>query len=668
MAIRDAGWCSFRDFSAPVLRLLAWIAVAASLGLALGGCERAATHDAGAAGPVKKRTIVIGFDGLDPALTEQWIRDGALPNFARLAKQGHYQRLGTTTPPQSPVAWASFATGTDPGQHRIFDFLARDPKTYLPDFSIATVIPPARNLDLFGYRIPLSDATIENRRQGKPFWMALEEKGMKTSILRVPVTFPPDNVHRMLSGMGVPDLLGTQGTYSLVTTDTSLPERSQGRVLPVRLVDGVARTRLEGPGHPLKPDAGALWLPLAMQPVAAGSKDVAITLGEDKFTLTPGQWSTFHSASFPFFMGHEVKGIVRMYLISGFPDLRLYISPLNIDPREPAMPISSPPDYAATLSKDLKGVFHTLGMAEETWSLNEGHMTDEGYLDMVKTVLAEREAMFFDTMKKRDSELVTMVFVQPDRVSHMFWRGIDPQHPLHAQSSPLARGAVKWIYQEADRILGRTLDQMQPEDKLIVLSDHGFAPFRRAVHLNRWLADHKLLALQPGKRASSSIHSDVDWSRTKAYAVGLNGIYLNLAGREAKGVVAAADAAAVKKQIRDDMLGLVDTGSGQKVISEVYDGAQIYHGPHQVSGPDLVVGYASGYRASWQTALGDVPSNLLEDNLSKWSGDHCIASDLVPGVLFTSFPLPQPVTNIQNIGQLVGASLGLKDIFGGAPH
>lgn len=635
--------------------------------IALGGCDSRPGPGLSDA-LVKQRTIVIGFDGLDPVLTEQWMQEGALPNFARLARQGHYQRLGTTTPPQSPVAWASFATGTNPGAHRIFDFLARDPQTYLPDFSIARVTPPSRTLDLFGYRFPLSEATIENRRQGQPFWLALEAHGMKTSVLRVPVTFPPDNVHRMLSGMGVPDLLGTQGTYTLVTTDTRRPEQGEGRVVPVRLADGVARTRLEGPIHPLKPAAGALWLPLEIRPDTSPGRGVAITLGEERFTLAPAQWTGWHAVSFPFFLGQEVKGIVRMFLISGFPDLRLYISPLNIDPRDPVMPISSPPDYAPSLAATLKGAYHTLGMSEETWSLNEGNMTDEGYLDMVKAVLAEREAMFFDTLNRRDSEAVVMVFVQPDRVSHMFWRGIDPEHRLYSQAGLAARGAVKWIYGEADRILGRTLQQMQPGDKLVVLSDHGFAPFRRAVHLNRWLLEHGLLTLLPGRRAAPTLYADVDWSRTKAYAVGLNGIYLNLAGREARGIVSTQEAVIVKRQIREQLSGLHDPAGGQRVVEDVYDAAEIYAGPYQASGPDLVVGYARGYRASWQTALGGVPADLLEDNLGKWSGDHCIAPNLVPGVLFTSFPLPEPVTNIQQVARVIGASLGLANVFAAGPH
>jgi len=627
-----------------------------SLPALLAGCKPAPSPEP----PVAQRTIVLGFDGLDPELTERWMAAGVLPNFARLAQQGHYQRLATTNPPQSPVAWATFATGANPGKHGIFDFLARDPATYRPDFSIATVLPPEHNLELFGYRLPLSDPIILNRRQGEPFWSALEARGMKSSVLRVPVTFPPDAIHRMLSGMGVPDLLGTQGTYTFVTSDTRLPVANEGRVLPVRLLDGVARTRFEGPPHPLKPASGALWLPLEVRPVQ-GMSGVEVTLGDDRLSLKVGQWSDWRSVAFGFAPRLAAKGVVRMYLIEGFPDLKLYISPINLDPREPAMPISSPRAYAAELVTAIGSIYHTLGMAEETWSLNAGRMTDDGYLAMVRTVLGEREAIFFDTLKRRDSALVVMVFVQPDRISHMFWRGIDPEHPLYAETGPAARGAIEWIYRESDRILGRTLAEMREGDKLIVLSDHGFAPFRRAVNLNRWLIQEKLLATLSGRTAAELSFGDIDWKRTKAYALGLNGVYINRRGREAGGIVDAAEAEAIKTHIRDALPRLTDRGA--QVVKEVYDAAAIYQGAAVANAPDLVIGYTRGYRASWQTALGGAPAALVEDNRAKWSGDHCIDPTLVPGILFTSFPLAQPVAGIANVAQLAGTSLGVADVF-----
>ena len=594
------------------------------------------------------RTVVLGFDGLDPELVEAWVADGTLPHFAALKARGSYQRLATTNPPQSPVAWASFATGRNPGEHGIFDFLTRDAATYLPDLSIAKVTPPRHTLDLFGYRLALDDARIENRRVGKPFWIEAEEHGERASVLQVPVTFPPDKIHRMLSGMGVPDLLGTQGTYTLYTAEARAAASGEGRVVRVAATDSHVATQFNGPRNPLTQAGAVLSVPLTIDATVQGAR---VRLGDQTIELTVGLWSGWVPIEFSAAPFAAIKGMVRLHLVQGFPSLRLYVSPINFDPRDPAMPISSPPDYARELSERI-GLFHTLGMAEETWSLNNGDLTDDAYLDMIKTVLAEREAMLFDTLARRDSELVVMVFVQTDRVSHMFWRGIDPQHPQYARMTARGHDAIRWIYREADRILGRTLDALNPNDRLIVLSDHGFAPFRRAVNLNRWLVDNGYLVLRPGRTTSAPLFAQVDWARTRAYALGLNGIYLNLAGRENQGVVPSAQAAALKREIRERLATLADANSHTPAITHVYDAEDIYHGPETHSAPDLVVGYARGYRASWQTALGGAPKPLFENNEQAWSGDHCIDPTWVPGVLFTSFPLAQPVVSITDAARL----------------
>jgi predicted AlkP superfamily phosphohydrolase/phosphomutase len=299
------------------------------------------------------------------------------------------------------------------------------------------------------------------------------------------------------------------------------------------------------------------------------------------------------------------------------------------------------------------GLYHTIGMPEETWSLNEGHISDAAWLEMVKTTLAEREAMFFDALDARDSDVVTGVFVHTDRVSHMFYRGIDPLHPLHAETGPEARDAIHWIYREADRILGETMKRMGPQDRLMVISDHGFAPFRRAVNLNRWLADRGLMVFMDDMRESGPGFAGVDWSKTRAYALGLNSIYFNRAGREAKGIVDKAEAQTLKQQIVRQLAGLTDDHHGAKVVAQVYDGAELYPANGNGDAPDLVVGYAPGYRASWQTTLGAAPSRLIDDNARKWSGDHCMAPDAVPGVLFTSFQMDRSLESIADVAPWV---------------
>jgi predicted AlkP superfamily phosphohydrolase/phosphomutase len=598
---------------------------------------------------VDQRLIILGFDGMDPNLARQWMADGSLPNFSRLAEMGQFKPLATSNPPQSPVAWSDFATGEGPGEHGIYDFLRRDPETYGPAFSISENIPPETVLDIFGMQLPLDDAQILNRRQGTPFWSQVEAEGGDSTVLRVPVTFPPDPIHRMLAGMGVPDLLGSQGTYTLYTTQPTMAAASSStravRIRPDR--KGVIKTQLEGPAHPLKPEEPPMNVPLNIQPDGDG---ILVSIDEQDLTLAPGQWSDWVNVRFRFLGFASVSGMVRLYLVNSYPRVQLYVSPIHIDPREPVVPLSSPPEYAGKLAEDI-GMYHTLGMPEETWSLNEGHLSDSAYLEMIRTILAEREAMFYNALDQHDSDVVVGVFVQTDRVSHMFYRGMDTQHPLYDETDEEARGAIHWIYREADRVLGETMQRMGPNDRLIVLSDHGFAPFRWAVNLNRWLADEGLLVMKDDATESGVGFVGVDWSRSKAYAIGLNSVFINRAGREANGIVSAEEAERIKRQIIERLPTVFDANTGEQIVAEVFDGAEVYPGNANGDAPDLVIGYNPGYRASWQTTLGGVPGQLIEANARKWSGDHCMLPDAVPGVLFTSFTPEQPIEAIADVAR-----------------
>ena len=596
------------------------------------------------------RVIVLGFDGMDPGLAERWMRSGVLPNFARVAKVGRYQHLPTTNPAQSPVAWASFATGLHPGDHGIFDFVTRDPASYSLQSGLASEAAP-NSIVVFGIRLPLEYPHAVNRRSGTPFWMTMERRGHPSSVLRVPASYPPDPIHRMLSGMGVPDLLGTQGTFTFFSADANDDRPGAGgRVVIIKGNDDEIVTSLEGPSHPLFADDRALSVPLVLRRMADST--VKITLGGRDVVLSTGQWSNWIQVSFRFLGFMNVASIVRLHLVQGFPVPKLYVSPMQLDPREASSRISSPSDFAAQLAERI-GLFHTAGMAEETWSLNEERIDDHAYLEMIKTVLAEREAMFFDSLTRDGNEVVVTVFEQTDRVSHMFWRGIDPSHPRFADAGEEARGAIRWIYGEADRIVGKTLAAMRPGDRLIILSDHGFAPFRRSVHLNRWLAQAGLLAVRPGAAGGA-----IDWARTKAYAIGLNGVFINRSGREVLGMVGPEEAAQIKQHIIQELPKLRDERDGGQIVLSVSDRDDAYRGIHRNEAPDLVIGYASGYRASWETALGLAPREIVEDNRSKWSGDHLIEPSLVPGVLFTSFK-GTPVSSIAEMPTLVNEALDL---------
>jgi predicted AlkP superfamily phosphohydrolase/phosphomutase len=380
------------------------------------------------------------------------------------------------------------------------------------------------------------------------------------------------------------------------------------------------------------------------------AEKVRVRLGDSDIQLATGEWSDWITLDFHYFGPASVKGIVRLYLLNAYPRVQLYVSPIHIDPRKPVVQLSSPPDYASEMEQRF-GLYHTIGMPEETWSLNEGHLTDHAYLEMERTILQERENMFYDALDRHDSDLVVSIFVQTDRISHMFYRGIDPQHPLYEETGAEAREAIHWIYTEADRVLGETMQRMSVGDRLIVLSDHGFAPFRRAVNLNRWLVEQGLLVLQQGQKVSSIGFAAVDWTQTRAYALGLNSIFINRTGREAHGIVAADEAGQIKQQIMTSLPGLLDPKNGLQVVTDVFDGAVLYPGNANQDAPDLVIGYAPGFRASWQTTLGGVPGSLLDDNNRKWSGDHCITPEAVPGVLFTSFKPETPLTSLPEVAR-----------------
>lgn len=593
------------------------------------------------------RVIVIGFDGLDPNLLAEARAAGRLPNFSALATQGHLQSLATTDPPQSPVAWSSFATGTGPGEHGVFDFLHRDPEHYAPEFSIATQLPP-ETLDLFGWQIPLRDGALVTRRRGEPFWLRAETDGLRTAVMRVPVTYPADPITHMLSGMGVPDLLGTQGTYTLIANHLVADAESGGRVLMVKTgEDGKVRTDFPGPASPTS-DA-PMTLPLVLSP---SGDAVDIEFAAHALRLEPGQWSDWLPLDFHFLGLGKVRGMVRLHLVSAFPRVRLYVTPIQADPADPVLPISFPAGDAAQIAARI-GRFHTLGMPEETWSMNQGHLDEAAWLDSVRTTLAEGEALLYDRLAQNDSDIVIATFVQPDRVSHMFWRGRDAAHPLHAEASDLARNAIGWIYDESDRIVGEVRKRMRPGDRLIILSDHGFTNYRRSVHLNRWLLERGDLVLKPGAATSEPLFANVDWSRTRAYALGLNGVFLNRQGREANGIVDARQAPALLDDIAAAMAQWQDPANGERIVLRASKASDLYPGEAAAGAPDLVIGYNAGYRASWQTSLGGVPAALIEDNRQLWSGDHCVASELVPGVLLASFPLDEPVPGIAGVGELI---------------
>jgi predicted AlkP superfamily phosphohydrolase/phosphomutase len=583
-----------------------------------------------------KRLIVVGLDGQDPNLTDRYIKEGKLPNFKRLADQGCYHRLRTTFPSVSPVAWSSFSTGTHPARHNIFDFLDRDRRTYLPILSSTRIGRVEKTLKLGRYRIPLKSPELRLLRKSRPFWSILGEHNIWSTILRVPITFPPDRFYgAQLSAMSVPDLLGTQGTFLLFTTRPSGNGFKEGgkRVVLERNGDRID-TAIEGPENELVEGKPPLLIPLGID-LDRANRHAHLTVDGNRLSLRLGQLSDWVTLSFRAAPGMKVRGMCRMMITEMGEHFSLYVTPLNLDPDKPAMPISHPSYYAIYLAKKL-GRYATLGLAEDTWALNEGVIDDGTFLELTYDIDRERESMFFAALEKLRRGTLVCVFDATDRIQHMFWRYLEDGHPAaRGVTDAEHRDAIEQLYAHNDALVGRVMENVGDDDLLMVLSDHGFNSFRRGVNLNSWLHQHGYLTLKDGVDGSSEWLRDVDWSKTQAYVLGLTGLFLNLKDREAEGVVEPGEEAArVKAEIIERLSGLVDEEKGETGIRKVFDTSRLYAGPYLENAPDMLIGYNAGYRVSWDCATGVVAGPVFEDNVKPWSGDHCIDPRLVPGVLF----------------------------------
>ncbi len=590
-----------------------------------------------------RRVIIVGLDGLDPRRTEALMEQGALPRLQELRQRGCFAPLRTTCPPMSPVAWSSFATGANPGKHGIFDFLSRNLRTYLPELSSASVTRGA------GRR-----PRVQSRRKSRSFWSILGEHGIFSTVLRVPITFPPEEFRGLLlSGLCVPDLEGSQGNFTCFTTEPPQPgRRMSGRMITVAFDGDRAVSRIELPS-PDGVESRPMVLPIEIRrPGGAGA--VVLTACGQRVRVEPGQFSEWVRLTFRYGRFRRVHGICRFWLKPEDAGLTLYMSPVHIDPERPALAVSHPPFYSMYLAK-LHGPFATLGLAEDTWARNEGILDDAAFLQQVYDIHEERERIFFHALDRTGEGLCACVFEAPDRVQHMFMRrGSDA-------ADPAAAGAIDDLYVRMDRLVGRVMDRMRRGDVLFVISDHGMGHFRRGVNLNVWLRENGYLYERSGAPASDYLRG-VDWSRTRAYTFGLSGVYLNLKGRESGGIVDPGEAATLKRELAERLALLRDPLDGHPAIPSIHDADAVYSGPYRNDGPDLVVGYAAGYRASWDAAVGSTAGDVFSDNDKAWSGDHCVDRDLVPGVFFCSRTMADAsrAPDIMDIGPTVLGLFGIE--------
>ncbi|MEK6236119.1 MAG: alkaline phosphatase family protein, partial [Planctomycetales bacterium] len=519
---------------------------------------------------------------------------GELPHLSRVAQQGGQARVATTSPAQTPVAWSTFATGVNPGGHGIFDFLSRNPQTYLP----------ALGLNRYEQKNPFVPPKVVNLRRGRPVWDVLSDAGIPSTIIRCPCTYPPDQPKgKLLSGMGVPDLRGGFGTSTFYTTRDNVSQlESESVVQLTRAGGGAITTNLLGPLSPKTRAPVELSVRLEVN-----SEDGSVAVhsnGEPReLTVKQGEWSDWLHVRFKTGMFQSTRGMLRFFLVRVEPELELYASPVNYDPAAPLFPISSPEEYAGELQAAI-GDFHTAGMIEDHGGLNNGRIDEAAFLAQCDDAWKEREAMMLHGLNQFNEGMFFCLFDTPDRVQHMFWRFREQDHPANKVNgySDEFRRVIEEHYRVADAMAGKALDAVDDETLFIALSDHGFTSFQRGAHLNAWLHEQGLLALkkgiQPGEEAGDLL-LNIDWENTKAYALGLSGIYLNLQGRESQGIVAPEDAARLKAKLTAELTGLTDDARQAVAIRSAKSREEVYSGPCAHEAPDVIINYADGYRASW---------------------------------------------------------------------
>jgi len=584
-----------------------------------------------------KRVIVIGIDGIDPSFIDRYMADGDLPAFSRIAQAGSYARLATSNPPQSPVAWSNIGSGTDAGVHGIFDFIVRDPKKYLPELGMLKY----NRQNIFGTREKMFQPTCGS----KFFWDYTAEAGIPSASIRWPMTFPPaQSDAKVLAGLGVPDIKGGLGRYSLLTTRSS-ENFPQARDKIVPLVPDGDRYTADIPGPDVQGLSGKKTTTSPMTASRSGSDRIRITAGGGEFELSPRQWSPWIRFEFPGGPRKKIFGIGRFFALETENDISLYLTPLQIDPENPCFVISNPDltsGYATELVDAVGDVYYTLGIPEDTKPVTEQVLDDDAFISQCDDIMTEREKMLTYGLDRFTEGLFSLVIDTTDRIQHMFYRFEDPEHPLYSEEGKKRYGdVIREYYRRVDSLIGDiTTHHVDDETLLLVCSDHGFSPFRKGVNLNRWLIDQGLMTLteepDPSDGEGGALFRHVDWNNTAAYALGFSSIYLNLSGREGHGTINPADAQALKAGIIEKMAEMQDPETGERIVRNVYDAKDLYSPENIFDAPDLVVGFDTGYRMSWQTAIGGTPTHLVELNNKEWSGDHIVDPSLVPGIFFSN--------------------------------
>ncbi len=565
------------------------------------------------------RTVVVGFDGVDPRLIDRWIASGDLPHLASLRKKGTLCPLASTSPPNSPVAWSTFATGQWPSEHGVFGFLRRDAKNYLPGVAPFQVNPPRFRAGAY------QAASAVSHRHGAAFWELLDQRKVSQSMLFVPYAFPPPKLAngRVLAGLGTPDLRFTNSSFTFFTSDPAPSGQSDrvagGRMVRLSIAGDTVDTVLTGPPGP---DRKRLQMPLRLE-LDRKRRKLTLLLGGRKERLAEGKRSGWFPVLFQG-PGFELAGKIRFFLLAVKDRLALYASPISLDPAHPALPLGHPQQWMEK-AYAVNGGLPTVGWVHDTSAVNAGALPKEIFLSQILDVMEGRAQILLNEIRAGASQLILSVFTGTDRAAHIFYRDLSRKDG----------GALRTVYRAMDKIIGRVMRQVPRGTRLLFLSDHGFHAFDHMLHVNTWLETQGLLT-RKSAGAKVQFLRGINWGKTPAYAMGNGQVYLNMQGREARGWVSpGAERAQFIEKIRSRLLALKDPTTGSKPVRNVYDVYDQASAAVRHRAPDLQVAFAPGYRSSWETSLGGAPiGDPFAPNPKAWCGDHAAADvDETPGFL-----------------------------------
>lgn len=549
------------------------------------------------------KTIVIGIDGMDYVMTERLIKENKLPNFKKLKT---FSALKPNYPPHSPVCWTTIATGKNPGEHGIYDFIVMDPKTYTP------------KLSLFKQKFSTLGMKYEQSVLSKSFWEIAEERGIKTRIIRWPMTFPSKNDKTIsLAGLGVPDLKGFLSGYTFYTTkDLKKEIKTTNKIVKLKQAE-IIETEIFGPRKQTSEGIKELT-----SSIVINLKDKTIQTADSKIKFEEGKWTEWINISFSVGFMKKIHGIFKAFVKKETP-FEMFITTIQIDPENPSLDISNPKDYSKKIAEEIKQKYYTLGIAEETDGLNDGIIDEKTFLAQTKEIDLEKEKIFWNEFAKFKEGIFAFVFDTSDRLQHMFW-----------QSN---KKVIEDYLIEKDKLIGEVLKKIDEKTHLIILSDHGFTEYDYSINVNKWLEKEGFLKTKSEK--TKFPFENIDWTKTKAYSVGFNSIYLNIEGRERGGIVKESEKEKIVNEIKNKLENLKH--ENKKVINRVYAKEEMWTG-NLSSAPDLVVGFNKKYRMSWKSALGEVDEKIIEKNDRAWNADHLVDPEFVKGVFFSNRKIEAP--------------------------